>query len=84
MASSFFPFGVFRRWLAYPLWYANTCREPTVCALDPAQTIERDVRGFFSFFSCPNKKRTRFSLTKEKAMSFSHRRENDEKSKVKI
>ena len=37
--------------------------------------------GFFSFFSCPYKKRTRFSFPKEKNMSFSHRRENDEKSR---
>ena len=29
-----------------------------------AQTIERNVRGFFSFFSCTDKKRTRFSFIK--------------------
>ena len=38
--------------------------------LPAAQTIERNVRGFFSFFSCSYKKRTRFSFTKEKICRF--------------
>ena len=49
--------------------------------LPAAQTVKRNACSFFSFFSCTDKKRTRFSFPKEKNMSFSHRRENDEKSR---
>ena len=65
------PFGVFRRGL----------HEFTECKHVPgademrfrlAQTVKRYACGFFSFFSCAYKKRTRFSFLKEKDMCFSH------------
>ena len=44
-----------------------------IAATEPlpvAQTIERDVRGFFSFFSCTDKKRTRSPFPKENICAF--------------
>ena len=38
--------------------------------LPAAPTIERNVRDFFSFFSCSHKKRTRSSFPKEKICRF--------------
>ena len=63
------PFGVFRRGL----------HEFTECKHVPgademrfrlAQTVKRYACGFFSFFSCAYKKRTRFSFAKEKICAF--------------
>ena len=43
--------------------------------LPAAQTVKRYACSFFSFFSCPYKKRTRFSFAKgEKYVLFSLRR----------
>ena len=54
-----------------PPWIARVYECKHVSGADEmrfrfAQTVERNVRGFFSFFSCAYKKRTRFSFPKEK------------------
>ena len=49
--------------------------------LPAAQTIERNVRGFFSFFSCSYKKRTRFSpLQRRRYVLFSAGRKDTKRA----
>ena len=79
-----YSFGVFRRGLRTPAVRKHVPGADETCSW-LALTIERNVRGFFSFFSCPHKKRTCFSFTKgEEYVLFSAGRKDTKRVKSKL
>ena len=64
-----------------PLRYANTCREPTRRALGSHERSSRRLAASFRSFLVWTRKEHIPPLQRRIKMSFSHRRENDEKSR---
>ena len=74
------PFGVFRRGL-HEFTSANTCREPTGCVLGSHQRSSGTLAASFRSFLVRTRKGHVSPFQRRIKMSFSHRRENDEKSR---
>ena len=64
-----------------PLRYANTCREPTRRALGSHERSSGTLAASFRSFLVWTRKEHIPPLQRRIKMSFSHRRENDEKSR---